>query len=377
MRHGTAPEMAAPKIAVIVPNCNDSRYLPRCIRSILEQEDPPDELIVVDDQSTDNSVQVIRSLIARQPRARLVENPVNLGTYGALDRGLEITNSDYVLFLSANDFVLPGLFARARSCFARHPGAGLWSAMGWLVDEDDRLIRLHASPVISLHDTYIPPERCARMAYRLGNWSVGPTLIYHRASLEAVGRFDAGYMGLADLLTALMVANKRGALYSPVPFGVGRIHSGSYLSRTLGTANLEAILARLQEHGPRLAPELFTKAFLERMALRFRFALVRSSRGENISFIATRYPGLRSVLLNAIDRLVPTSCHLARVGFAFLVLCHFDILPALWNRLLGAAAVKLILRFHGRGRILVRPHQPRDPSGGLPRPGTPKEKHRQ
>src|SRR2546422_7427009 len=45
---------ALPKIAVIVPNRNDSRYLPRCIRSILEQEDPPDELVVVDDQSTDD-----------------------------------------------------------------------------------------------------------------------------------------------------------------------------------------------------------------------------------------------------------------------------------------------------------------------------------
>jgi hypothetical protein len=185
-------------------------------------------------------------------------------------------------------------------------------------------------------------------------------------------------MGLADLLTALIVASRRGALYSPVPFGVGRIHSGSYLSRTLGKANLEAILARLQERGPRLAPELFTEAFLERMALRFRFALVRASKGQNLSFIATRYPGLRSVLLNAIDHLVPTSCHRARVALAFLVLCHFDILPALWNRLLGAAAVKLILRFHGRGRILVRPLQPRESSGGLPEPRTtPKDKHRQ
>ena len=337
-------------IAVVIPNRNDSRHIPRCIRSILEREDPPNELIIVDDQSTDNSVAVIRSLIAGQPHALLVENPVNLGTYGALDKGLEISSSEYVLFLSANDFVLPGLFAHARSCLARHPGAGMWSAMGWLVDEDDRLIRLHASPVVSLCDAYISPERCARMFYRLGNWSVGSTLIYHRATLDTVGRFDAGYMGLADLVTTLAVASQRGALYSPIPFGVSRMHSGSYLSRTLSSANLEAILARLEERAPRLAPGLFTKPFLERMGLRFRFAAVRASKGECVSFIATRYPGLRGILLGGIDRLLPPGFNRARVALAFLVLCPFDVLPAFWNRVLGSMAVRLVLRFIRQSR---------------------------
>src|SRR6266849_10180381 len=292
-------DAALPRIAVIVPNRNDSRYLPRCILSILEQEDPPDELIVVDDQSTDNSIRVVRSLIAGHDWARLIESPVNLGTYGALDKGLEASRSEYVLFLSANDFVMPGLFARARSCLARHPGAGLWSAMGWLVDEEDRLVRLHVSPVVSLRDAYIPPAQCARVAYRVGNWFVGATLVYRRDAVEAAGKFDPAYMGLCDLVTTLIVASRRGAVYSPVPFGASRIHSGSYLSRTLtDNANLEAILDRLRERGPPLAPGLFTKAFLERTAHRFRFASVRASKGGNISHIATKYSGLRRFALN-------------------------------------------------------------------------------
>jgi len=343
------PDSALPTIAVIVPNRNDSRYLPRCIRSILEQENPPDELIVVDDQSTDDSVSIVRSLISGKAAAKLIENPVNLGTYGALDKGLEASRSEYVLFLSANDAVVPGIFARARSCLARHPGVGLWSAMGWLVDEHDRLIGLHRSPVVSLRDTYTTPERSAELAYRLGNWSVGSTLIYHRATLESAGRFDAAYMGLADLVTTWIVASRRGALYSPVPLGVSRIHSGSYLSRTLKRENLEAILARLHDLGPGLAPGLFTPAFLERMTLRFRFAALRSGNGENIALTAAEHAGLRRALLEAIERL-PRSLHRARVALAFLVLCPFDIVPALWNRLLGSAAVRALLPFRQRGQ---------------------------
>ena len=64
---------AAPSLAVVVPNRNDSRYLRTCLRSVLDQAVPPDELIVVDDQSTDDSVPLIRSLIDGVPYAQLVE----------------------------------------------------------------------------------------------------------------------------------------------------------------------------------------------------------------------------------------------------------------------------------------------------------------
>lgn len=353
------PDTATPEIAVIVPNRNDSRYLPRCIRSILEQEDAPDELIVVDDQSTDNSVAVIRSLIAGQQRAQLIENPVNLGTYGALDEGLKIARSEYVLFLASNDFVLPGIFARARSCLARHPGVGLWSAMGWLVDEEDRLIRLHPAPVVALRDAYFSPEQCVRLAHRFGNWFVGPTLIYHRDALVAAGSFDPAYMGLSDLLTALIVASRWGAAYSPVPMGTFRIHSGGNLSRTLAdSANVEAILDRLREHGPALAPNLFTTRFLERTAFRFRFAAVRESKGGNIPNIASKYSGFRRFALNRIERMLAPTLHRARVALTFFVLRPFDLFPTLWNRLFGAAVILIRLRFR-------RPEAYTNPPGSI------------
>jgi glycosyltransferase involved in cell wall biosynthesis len=301
-----------PSIAVVVPNRNDSRYLPRCLRSRLEQDDPPDEVIVVDDQSTDDSVAVIRSLIAGHSRAQLLQNPERLGTNGALNRGFDASRSEYVLFLSSNDFVLPGLFARARAGLARHRGAGLWSALGWLVDEDDRVIRLHRSPVISLRDTYISPEDCVRTTYRVGNWSVGSTLIFHRAALDGAGRFDPAYMGLADLVATLIVAARKGVVYSPVPFGASRVHPGSNLSRTLTGENLERILARLGEGGFPADTGLHTGRFQRRLARRLRFAAARSSSSSRL-----------------------------RVVLSFLLLCPFDVFPALWNRLLGSAFVLL------------------------------------
>jgi glycosyltransferase involved in cell wall biosynthesis len=305
-----------PSIAVIIPNRNDARHLPRCLRSVLEQEAPPDELIVIDDQSTDGSVALIRSLIAGQAYAQLVENPVNLGVYGAVDRGLAHSRSDYALFLSANDFLMPGLIARAKACLARSPGAGLWSAMAWLVDEDDRLLRLQSTAVVALQDAFFAPEACRRLAWRFGNWFTGTSLVYHRETLDAVGRFDPAYKGLADLITALAVASRRGAAYSPEPLAVIRAHAGILSATLKDPAALDAMLERLAVRGPELSPELFTPEFLARTGQRFRFAAIRAS-----------------------------AAGLPRVVLAFLVLRPYDVIPAIWNRMLGSLWIRLRSRW--------------------------------
>jgi hypothetical protein len=142
---------------------------------------------------------------------------------------------------------------------------------------------------------------------------------------------------------------------------VSRIHSGSYLSRTLtDSAKLESILDRLREQGPSLAPGLFTRMFLERMELRFRFASVRASHGGTIPHVATKHSGPRRFALDGLYRMLPPGLPRVRVALAFLILCPFDVVPALWNRLLGSAVVLLLLRLRGRGTYS-------NPPGSVPR----------
>lgn len=334
-----------PSIGVVVPNYNDARFLTRCLRSVLDQEAAADELIVVDDHSSDDSVAVIRSLIDGRSTARLIENPANLGVYGATDRGLEHSRTDYTLFLSANDFLLPGLIARAKTCLARAPGAGLWSAMAWLVDEQDRLLRLHSSAVVAMRDAFFAPEECRHLAYRFGNWFTGTTLVYHRETLDAVGRFDPAYKGLSDLITALAVASRRGAAFSPEPLAAIRVHGGSILSGTLANqAGLDAILERLGRRGPEIAAALFSPEFLVRTGQRFRFAAIRASGSASLTETAERVTGWRRSALALGDRL-PSRLRLLRIAAAFLVLRPYDAIPAIWNRMLGSFWVRLRARW--------------------------------
>lgn len=337
-----APRVNRPTIAVIVPNRNDSRYLARCICSVLQQEVTPDELIVVDDQSTDDSVSIIRSLIRDEPRAQLIESRVHLGTNGALNEGLRRSHSDYVLFLSANDFVLPGIFARAKSCLTREHPPGLWSAMAWLVDENDHTIRLHPSAIVSLRDAWFSPEQCLKLAHRHGNWFTGTTLIFHRKSLDDVGGLDTAYGGLSDLLTALMVACRRGAAYTPEPLAAMRVHGGGFLSATLEKiATVESIIERIHEQGPVRDRRLFDPEFLKRLTLRFHFAAIRVSGGVALPEFAARYTGFRRVALDLLSRCIPSRLSMLRVALAFLILRPFDAVPTLWYRFGGAAVIRL------------------------------------
>lgn len=338
-----------PSIAVVVPNRNDARYIPRCLHSVFDQQVPADELIVVDDQSTDDSVAVIRGLIAGQPAARLVECSVNLGTMNALNEGLQRTRSDYVVFLASNDYAVPGLFARAKSCLSGPTPPGLWSAMVWTVDEHDRLLRLHPSAVVALRDTVLAPERCVRLAHRLGNWFTGTTVVYRCDALQAIGGFDLAYKGLSDLIAALTVASIHGAAFSPEPLGVMREHNGGYLAGTLADLpELEAMFTRLRERGPVLSARLFSAPFLARLEHRFRFAALRASRATRIGEIAARSLDWRGSTLRLVDRWVPSSLHRARSALAYAVLRPYDVLPALWYRFAKVLLIRLRLRFRRR-----------------------------
>jgi hypothetical protein len=334
-----------PTIAVVVPNRNDARYLPRCLGSVLGQEVPADELIVVDDQSTDNSLKLIGSLISGHSHARLVVNPVNLGTNATVNQALRLVRSDYALFLAANDFLLPGIFARAKACLARAPGIGMWSAMAWIVDDADRVLRLHPSPVVALGDAVLPPERCVRLAHRVGHWFTGTTAIYRRDALQSAGGFDPAYGAPGDLIAALLISSLHGAAYTPEPFGAIRVHAGSFSSATLRDfARLDAILQEVSARAPRMSPALFDPKFLKRTALRYYFAGFRATGGAAVTELAARNTGWRRTAVLSTGRLVPAALGGLRLSLAFLILRPFDVLPALWYRLLGWVVVRSRVR---------------------------------
>ena len=112
-------------ITVVMPVYNGELHLPAAIESILRQSADDFELIVVDDGSTDRTLEVIRGYHDR--RVHLLVNPTNVGVTASLNRGLDAAQGVYVARMDADDVSLPDRFAKQVAFLDGHPEIGVCS----------------------------------------------------------------------------------------------------------------------------------------------------------------------------------------------------------------------------------------------------------
>ena len=90
------------KVSVIIPVYNSSKYIKECIESVINQTYKNLEIIVIDDRSTDNSVEIIKSI--KDKRIKLIEQEKNMGVAIARNKGIKASNGDYICFLDSDDY---------------------------------------------------------------------------------------------------------------------------------------------------------------------------------------------------------------------------------------------------------------------------------
>ncbi len=112
-------------VQVIIPCYNYGRYLRSCVASALSQEGVDVSVLIIDDCSSDNSVDICRELAAADRRVSFILHPVNKGHIATYNEGLALASSDYLVLLSADDLLTPGALCRAADLMDRHPSVGL------------------------------------------------------------------------------------------------------------------------------------------------------------------------------------------------------------------------------------------------------------
>ena len=90
-------------LSVVIPNFNHGAYLRASLEAVLAQTCTANEIIVIDDASTDHSLAIVSSFLHRHPNLRLVQNPRNLGCVRSLNRGLGLARGSTVYFGAADD----------------------------------------------------------------------------------------------------------------------------------------------------------------------------------------------------------------------------------------------------------------------------------
>jgi glycosyltransferase involved in cell wall biosynthesis len=270
-----APPSEGPRLSVVLPNYNHARLIARAVEALVAQDPAADEILVVDDGSTDESVRVLDELAQRHPFLRVIAHGVNRGPIAALATGLAAARGKYVYFAAADDRVLPGFFATALRLLARYPACGLFCGEAVLIDGDTGKEFAHRPPVRPLGRAgAADPEGTRKLFRHIDNWILTGSAVFRRDAVIAAGGFDAALGSFADGYLARKVALTHGFCFAPQVVAAWYVYPGSYSRETARD------LARAREALGKVpaaiaADAAFPAWYAAVFAARWRFAAAR------------------------------------------------------------------------------------------------------
>lgn len=271
------------RVSVVIPCFNHARYLGEALDSVLNQRCDRLEVVVVDDGSTDDTASVAASFPVR------VVSQANQGLPAARNTGLAASAHEYVMFLDADDRLVPGSIDYQRTMLDSHPTWAFVSGEHRYIDESGQIVKEWSGPGVS-SDHY-------KAMLRKNYIGCCDAVMFRRESLLAVGGFDTTFRACEDYDLYLRLTREYPAgTHSRLIADYRR--SASSMSGDPGRMLTWAIRA-LGKQKPFVErdPEL-TAAYTEGVAFWRRYygpALVRQTR-EDLRTRHRRMSGLRNLL---------------------------------------------------------------------------------
>jgi hypothetical protein len=224
-----------PLVSVVIPCYNQAHFLADAIASTLAQVYRPLEVVVVDDGATDNTFEVAASYAEVHCLRQ-----ANHGIAAARNAGLAASRGDYIVFLDADDRLLPGALEVGALALDAHPEAA------FVVGRHQR-IAVDGSPLPVTPRPRVERDHYASLVRRC--WIAMPaTAMYRRSVLEAAGAFDATLPCAEDYDLYLRLARRFPFVDHHAEVAEYRQHPGT-ISRNAARM-LAATLNVLEPHRP-------------------------------------------------------------------------------------------------------------------------------
>ncbi len=192
--------MAASQVSVIIPTFNRAHTLPRAVDSVLKQRQRPEALIVIDDGSTDQTAQMIAD---EYPQVAYIHQK-NQGVSTARNKGIAMSNSDWLAFLDSDDEWLPGKLERQMTALSKQPEMKICHTDEIWIRDGKRVnpMKKHAKSGGWIFEKCLP--LCC----------VSPSsVVIHRSVFDDVGLFDESLPACEDYDLWLRIAARYPFLY--------------------------------------------------------------------------------------------------------------------------------------------------------------------
>ena len=194
---GTISRLKNFTVSVIIPVYNAASYVTQAVESALSQPETG-EVILVEDGSPDGSLQVCLKLAEKYEKVSLLQHPggINKGAGASRNLGMQNTKFDYIAFLDADDFYLPGRFAETVKVFKTNPDSGgVYEAIGTVVEDElahDRWVasREMGRQLITMTKVVPPEELLERLVFGGAGYFSPDGFVFRRSLIQEVGLMD-------------------------------------------------------------------------------------------------------------------------------------------------------------------------------------------
>lgn len=141
---GRATEMRGPSVTVLMALYNGGEYLKQSVQSVLGQTYGHFEFLIINDCSTDNSLETIESF--HDERINVHTNAKNVGQTKSLNLGLELAQGDYIARIDGDDVALPQWLKTQVEYIKKYPQHSVISSYAIAIDEDNKIRKLYKPP---------------------------------------------------------------------------------------------------------------------------------------------------------------------------------------------------------------------------------------
>lgn len=177
------------KISVVMSVFNAEKYLARAIDSILEQTYSDFELIIINDNSTDASGQILKCYEQKDSRIIVLENEENIGLTKSLNKGLAVAKGEYIARMDADDISVPNRFEKQVLFLDSNPDYTFVSCIGRYIDENGKLEQLRPFPETNEEIYAMMPKVDAVMH---------PGVMFRRDDVAQIGNYCEDFRVVQD-----------------------------------------------------------------------------------------------------------------------------------------------------------------------------------
>jgi glycosyltransferase involved in cell wall biosynthesis len=222
-----------PLVSIVTPSFNAGRFIEETIRSVIEQDYPHVEYLVMDGGSSDGTVEILKRY---DGRLRYV-SARDAGQADAINRGFDLTRGEIFAFLNADDTYLSAAVMAAVRAFVDHPEAGVVYGDAWHVAEDGS--RLAPYPV-ERFDRHNLARRC---------FICQPAAFVRREAFEACGMLDAGLRYALDYDLWIRLARRHPMVKVDRYLATLRLHDQAKTMGEMGPAIHETMTVLRRHYG--------------------------------------------------------------------------------------------------------------------------------